>query len=394
MRIGIFTETYEPYVSGVVTSIKVLKEALENMHHDVFIVTANLENRKFLYDKKNRIIYIPGIKTGISNTRLTGFYSKKAMKIIKSWNLDIIHSQTEFGVGAFSRIVAKKLKLPVVHTYHTIYEDYVYYVTHGLFDNLGKKLAIKLTKYYCEKKCDELIVPTNKIKELFENKYHIKKEAHVIPTGIDLRKFTLNKDEKDKVLKLKKKYKIKDDDFIVGSISRLAKEKSIDRLIVAMKTLSTYNSKIKLVIVGDGPDATHLKSLVKKLKLEKNIIFTGLIEYEKVGLYYKLFNVLATFSKTETQGLTIIEALAASIPVLGINDESFKEMILDKYNGYLFKDEEDFIKKVEYLADNQQEYKIMCLNAFNSAYKYSKEVFAADVAKVYANAIMKYKDKE
>ena len=164
MKIGIFTDAYEPHISGVTTSIKMLKKALEKMHHQVYIVTANLISNKFIYDEENKIIYLPGIKTGIYGTKLTGIYSKKAMKIIKDWNLDVIHSQTEFSIGYFSRIVAKKLNIPVVHTYHTLYEDYVHYVTHGYFNNAAKKLAIKITKYYCEKHCDELIVPTEKIK--------------------------------------------------------------------------------------------------------------------------------------------------------------------------------------------------------------------------------------
>ena len=109
MRIGIFTDAYEPHISGVTTSIKMLKTALEQMNHEVYIVTANLNNNKFYYDKENNIINIPGIKTGIYGTKLTNIYSRKAMKIIKNWNLDIIHSQTEFGIGVFSRIIAKKV---------------------------------------------------------------------------------------------------------------------------------------------------------------------------------------------------------------------------------------------------------------------------------------------
>ena len=228
MRIGIFTDTYEPYVSGVTTSINMLKETLENMHHTVYIVTVNLAKHKFIYDEKNKIIYIPGIKTGIYETRLTNFYNNKAMKIIKSWNLDVIHSQTDFGIGMFSRIVSTKLNIPIVHTYHTLYEDYVHYVTHGHFNNLGKKLAIKLTKYFCEKKCDELIVPTPKIKELFEQKYQIKKLVHVIPTGIDTNKFNLNPKMSKEVTKLKQKYNLQSS-FVIGTVGRIAKEKSLDK---------------------------------------------------------------------------------------------------------------------------------------------------------------------
>lgn len=392
MRIGIFTDAYEPHVSGVTTSIKMLKHALENMGHIVFIVTANLTNFKFKYNKEERIIYIPGIKTGIYNTRLTGIYSSKAFKIIKSWNLDIIHSQTEFGVGAFSRIVAKKLSIPVVHTYHTLYEDYVYYVTHGHFDNLGKKLAIKITKYYCEKKCDELIVPTDKIKELFVNKYHITKKINVIPTGIDTKKFELNPEMDKKIKKLKKEYKIKDNEFIIGSVGRIAKEKSFDEEINTIKTLIVEYPKIKLMIIGDGPELENLKKLAQELKIEENVIFTGKVNYDLIPAFYHLFNIMVSFSKTETQGLTIIEGLAASLPVICIKDEAFESMVTNNYNGYLFKDAKEFIKLTKKLIDNPNIYKTMCLNAKNSIYKYSKEVFASDILKVYSNAIDSKKD--
>lgn len=387
MRIGIFTDAYEPHTSGVTTSINMLKASLENMHHEVFIVTANLEKHQFIYNKDKKIIYIPGIKTGIYNTRLTNIYSKKAFKIIKEWHLDVIHSQTEFGIGMFSRIVAKKLNIPVVHTYHTLYEDYVYYVTHGHFDNLGKKLVIKLTKYFCDKKCDELIVPTPKIKELFETKYNITRNINVIPTGIDTTKFEYNEQIQKNLTKLKKQYKLKDTDFLIGSVGRIAKEKSFDILITTFKNLVEKDKNIKLIIVGDGPIKNDLEKLVQKLNLEKNVIFTGLVNYDLIPTYYNLFDCLASFSKTETQGLTIIEALAASTPVVCINDTSFMSMIQNKYNGFLFNNNNEFIEDILTLKENKQLIKDMKLNAKNSIYKYSKEVFASDILKLYSKAI-------
>ncbi len=391
MNIGIFTDAYEPHISGVTTSIKMLKEALEAMGHNVYIVTANLTNHKFIYDKKNKIIYIPGIKTGIYNTRLTNIYSKKAFNIIKEWNLDIIHSQTEFGIGAFSRIVSKKLNIPVVHTYHTLYEDYVYYVTHGFFDNLGKKLVIKITKYFCDKKCNELIVPTTKIKDLFINKYHMTRNINVIPSGIDTKKFELNLNIEKNLKKIRREYKIKNTDFIIGSVGRIAKEKSFDEEIKTIKKLIDLNNNIKLMIIGDGPELENLKNLVKDLNIEKNVIFTGKINYDLIPSYYNLFNIMVSFSKTETQGLTIIEGLASSLPVICIKDESFEAMVLNDYNGYLFKNTEEFINLTLKLISNQKLYDKMCINAKNSVHKYSKEVFASDVLKVYSKAITNYK---
>lgn len=387
MKIGIFTDAYEPHISGVTTSIKMLKTALEKMHHEVYIVTANLDNNKFIYDKKNKIIYLPGIKTGIYETKLTGIYSKKAMKIIKEWNLDVIHSQTEFGVGYFSRIVAKKLNLPIVHTYHTLYEDYVHYVTHGHFDNFAKKLAIKITKYYCEKRCDELIVPTDKIKDLFINKYNIIKQVNVIPTGIDIDKFKITLSMKKNIQTIKNKYKIKDTDFIIGSVGRIAPEKSFDKLFYNIKDMIKVNTNIKVLLVGGGPDLDNLKELTKKLNLENYVIFTDKVNYDLVPTYFNIFNVVVSFSKTETQGLTIIEGLAASKPTLCIEDDSFRAMIEPNYNGYLFKNDTEFKDYIFKLMNDQKLYKDMATNARNSTYKYSKEVFAADILKVYHKAI-------
>jgi len=389
MRIGIFTDAYEPHISGVTTSIKMLKVSLELMEHEVYIITANLNDNKFCYDEENKIISIPGIKTGIYGTKLTNVYSSKAMKIIKNWNLDVIHSQTEFGIGCFSRIVAKKLNLPIVHTYHTLYEDYVYYVTHGHFDKFGRKVAIGITKYFCDKKCDELIVPTDKIKELFINKYGINRNINVIPTGIDTTKFQLNEKIEKEVSKLKKKYNINKNDFVIGAVGRVAQEKSFDKLIQAMKQLVKMNDNFKLIIVGDGPDIENLKKMAKDLKIDKNVIFTGKVKYDLIPAYYNLFDIMTSFSTTETQGLTIIEALAASVPVICVDDDSFKEMIQNKYNGFLFSDEEEFIKLVLELKSNNELYNLMTVNARNSIYRYSKEVFASDILKVYFKAVEK-----
>ncbi len=386
MKIGLFTEVYPPYVSGVSTSVKMLKEALENMHHTVYVVTANLENNKFKYDEKERVLYLPGIKTGIYETKLTTIYSNKALKIIKNWHLDVIHSQTEFGVGAFSRIVAKKFNIPVVHTYHTLYEDYVYYVTHGHFDKLGKKLAIKLTKFYCDKKCDELIVPTQKI-ALLLNSYGIKKNIHIIPTGIDTQRFNLTQDLEKRINKLKTKYKIKKDDFIIGTVGRVAIEKSFGKELKDFQKLLEIAPKVKLMIIGDGPELNNLKQLAKDLDIADKVIFTGKVPYEKMPEHYHLFNVMTSFSITETQGLTIIEGLAASIPIVCINDKSFQEMIENDYNGLFFNNTEEFIKAILELMNKTPKYNEMVINAKNSIYKYSKEVFASEVLKVYHKAI-------
>ena len=388
MRIGIFTDSYYPHISGVATSIEMLKEALEEEGHKVFIVAPNLDNMKLIYDDKKEIIWLPGIKTGMYKLRLAEFYSIKAMKIIKEkWKLDIVHTQTEFPVSHFGRIVARKLNIPIVHTYHTLYEDYIYYITHGHFKKSANKAVIDFTSNYCNKKCDELIVTTKKIKELFDKKYHIKKHINVIPSGIDIKKFYGSNSLKKKAKEIRKKYKINDDDFIIGSVGRVAEEKSFDKIIYNLVDLVKSNDKIKFMLIGDGPDLNNLKELAKKLKVEKNIIFTGLIDYNEVPSYYQAFDVMVSFSTTETQGMTIVEGLAASKPVVCIDDFSFRSMVQNNFNGFIFKNDEQYKKYILDLLYDKELYKTMSMNAKSSVYSYSKEVFASRVLKVYYQAI-------
>ena len=117
MRVGLFTDTYPPYINGVSTSTLMLKRALEKAGHQVYVVTVNIENMKLEYNEKERVLRMPGIPTGIYDYRLTEPYSIKALKQIKDWKLDVIHTQTEFGLGTFARIISKQCGIPLVHTY-------------------------------------------------------------------------------------------------------------------------------------------------------------------------------------------------------------------------------------------------------------------------------------
>ena len=148
MKIGIFSDTYTPYINGVTTSIVMLKNALEKKGHTVYIVTVNNEDFHFKYEEDERTIRLAGVPIGIYDYRLTGIYPLKAINKIKKWDLDVIHSQTEFGVGTFARIIAKQFNIPLVHTYHTMYEDYIHYITHGYFNKSSKKLVEYFTIFY------------------------------------------------------------------------------------------------------------------------------------------------------------------------------------------------------------------------------------------------------
>ncbi|MBO5530476.1 MAG: glycosyltransferase [Bacilli bacterium] len=391
MRIGIFTDTYLPYVSGLVTSELMLKRSLESMGHEVFVVTANLESFKFINDKKEKVIKVPGLPIGIYDARLTGIYSVSAINVIKKWKLDIIHTQTEFGIGTFARIVSKQLNIPLVHTYHTMYEDYIYYITKGHFDKPSKKLIEYLTKFYCDKTVSELIVPSRKIYNFFNKKYDVNKKINIIGTGIDIDRFKKENFNKEDIEDLKNKYKIEKDDFIIGSVSRLAKEKSIDRLIITFKGILEKIPKAKLLIVGDGPDKEELMELAKVNKVDNNVIFTGKVDIEKVQVFYQLMDTFVTFSTTETQGLTVLEAMASSVPVLAIKDDSFIDSVEHNKTGYLFNTDEEYIDYIYKLYSDKKIYKEFSNNSRELSKKHSSEAFGKSVYEVYLHTIENYK---
>lgn len=385
MRIGIFTDTYPPYINGVSTSIQMLEKALKRKGHQVFIVTVNPENMTYKYE--NNIIRIPGIPTGIYDYRLTGIYPVRAIKTIKKWDLDIIHSHTEFGIGTFARIIAKQLNIPLVHTYHTMYEDYVHYITKGYFNDTSKKIVEYLTKFYCDKTAKELIVPTKKAYDLFKEKYKVDKDVHIIPTGIEIEKFYKENLDNKKLERIREKYKINKNDFIILYVGRLGEEKNVDFLLDNQEYFVKNNKSVKLLIVGDGPDYKKYVNKVKKLNLEENIIFTGKVPYNNIQYYYNLGNIFVTASTTETQGLTLIEAMAASIPVVCINDESFKNTVIDGLNGFIFNNKKDYRKKIDDVINNKELLKKLGRQAKISTTQYSSKYYAERVLDVYEKTI-------
>lgn len=388
MRIGIFADTYPPFINGVSTSITMLRSALMKMGHEVFVVTVNPDSMHYVFDEDEHIIRLPGIPVGIYDYRLTGIYPIKAINKVKEWNLDIIHSHTEFGVGMFARIMAKQLDIPIVHTYHTMYEDYVYYITKGHFDAASKKIVEYLTKFFCDKTVTELIVPTKKAYDLFKQKYEYDRNIHIVPTGIDVERFYIENNDAKVTASLRRKYGLKKDDFVILTVGRLALEKNVSFLINNHKRLVQKYPNCKLLIVGDGPDADTYKELALKNGIASSVIFTGKIPYDEIPKYYQLGTIFTTASNTETQGLTPLEAMAASIPVIALDDDAFRDVVIDGLNGILFSNDEEYQQAVEKMITDKKLYKRMCDQARINAEAHSSKYYAEKVLDVYNKAIL------
>lgn len=387
MRIGLFTDAYPPVINGVSTSVLMLKQGLEKLGHEVYVVTVN--NESFSYKKEDHILKLPGFPIGIMDFRQSGIYSVRALNIIKKWRLNIIHTHTEFSIGTFARLISKQLNIPLVHTYHTMYEEYIYYITKGYFDSASKKLVEYLTLFLCDKTIDELIVPTEKTKDLFKEKYKVKRDVHVIPTGINVSRFYSENVNKKEVEELKKELSIKQKDFVIMYLGRIAKEKNLSFLIDNFVDVLKRIPNAKMYIVGDGPDVNNLIQSSKKQGLSKKITFVGKVPLDEVPKYYNLCDVFVTSSTSETQGLTVLEAMAASKPVVAINDESFKLVIESKKDGILFETKEEYIDAINELYKNKSFYSQISKNARKKAKTYSAEEYAKKVLKVYEKVINK-----
>ena len=383
MRIGLFTDTYPPFINGVSTSVLMLKKALEKQGHQVYVVTVNNESLRYRLDEDGTVLRIPGIPIGIYDYRLTGIYPVRAINTIRKWKLDVIHSHTEFGIGTFARAFAKQFNIPLVHTYHTMYEDYVHYITKGYFNRSSKKIVEYLTMFYCDTTANALIVPTKKTYDLFKEKYDYNKAIHIIPTGIELDRFYLENMNEDNIDKINKKYGFRKSDFIIIFVGRIAQEKNIEFLLDAHLDLVKKHKNIKLVIVGDGPDVPKYKDFINEHHMEKNIIMTGRVPYDEMPSYYHIADVFTTASLSETQGLTVIEAMAASLAPVCINDECFRNVITDDLNGKIYNDKDEYIKSILELYNDHKKLEDLSYNARLHSEVHSSKYYAERVLEVY-----------
>ena len=394
MRVGIFTESYPPLVNGVSTSILMLEHALTKLGHEVFIITVSDNKKDYALENNGHILRLPSVNlANCYDYKMTSVYPIKAVNMIKKMNLDVIHSNVEFTVGIFARVVSEQLSIPLVHTYHTNWEDYTHYITKNkkILDDICKKLLKYLVVFFEDKTVTELIVPSNKIYNLFKDKYKFTKNIHIIQTGIETSKFYKENFNLKDINSLKKKLGIKKKDFVVMTVSRLAKEKSVDRIINNHKELVKKYSNMKLLIVGDGPDIDKLKDEAKSLGVSDSVIFTGKVPLSDIPIYYQLGNVFVTASKSETQGLTVVEAISSSLPVVAVKDDSFVNSVIEDFNGFVFTDDEKYINSISKLYEDKDLYNRLSNQSRLLSEDFSSEYFALKVLKVYETAIENYK---
>lgn len=389
MNIALFSDTYLPDINGVATSTHILKKELKKHGHHVLVVTTILPHDSDYIDEDNDILRLPGIDLKkLYGYRASNIYSFKGMKELKEFQPDIIHVQTEFGIGIFGKIAGEILNVPVCYTYHTMWADYSHYIAPGnikAVDQAAKKVIEKISKIYGNS-CSELIVPSQKTADALIS-YGISNSIHVIPTGLELDDFSIENKKQQQIDKIIQEYQLQDK-FVVIFLGRIAPEKSIDILIDAMEDIVKVKDNICLMVVGGGPQLDELKDIVEKKNLQQYIYFTGPKESQYVPSFYHASDLFVSASVTETQGLTFIEAMASGIPVLARYDKNLDGVICDGRNGYFFKDKDDLVQKIIDLS--QSDLSQLSAAAIEDAQQYSSENFYQKILQTYEQALSKH----
>lgn len=388
MNIGIFTDTYSPQINGVVSSILTLEKELRKQGHHVYIFTISHPSPHKDSNYVYRLSSIPFMF--LKDHRVGILYSNRMIRKIKRLKLDLVVSQTEFSLGIFAKLVAKKLNLPIVHTYHTMYEEYMHYISKGI--HFSPNIARKYSKTFCNG-VSGVIAPTRKTERLLKS-YGVTAPIRVIPTGIDFSPFNKDNYTETEILALKEAFHLSCDDPIILFVGRVAKEKSIDMILQALPEVLKVIPNAKLVIVGDGPSRLALEELATKLNIHDSVIFTGMQPWNTIGKFYQLGHVFVSASVSETQGLTFAEAMAASLPVIARKDESIIGLIREGYNGKLFETTEELSKALINILQDANTATKLGSQACYSVKPLSAEVFGHNVFAYYEEILKNHSSKK
>lgn len=381
MKIGLFTDTYFPQVSGVSTSIKLLKDELIKRGHQVIIFTTTDPQAR----GEEGIVRLPSVPfVSFEDRRVAYGGFDRCLKIAREYELDIVHTHTEFSLGLAGRFVASRLKIPTVHTYHTMYENYTHYILKGY---LIRPLHVKLlSKMFCSG-ADGIIAPSQLTYDTLRQ-YGIKEKMAIIPTGVTIPTYDANVKSQ-----LRQQLNLADDHQVLLSLSRLSKEKNIAAVIEAMAMLHPQLPQARLVIVGDGPERDALEKQVTQLQLQSCVQFTGQIDHDSVWKYYQMADLYVNASTSESQGLTYLEAFANQLPIIAKRNDYLAEIMTNASFGQLFEEEETFAQTILAYLTAKQANEIAPIDS-QLLRPLSADYFGEQVEQFYQEVIQTYQQTE
>ncbi|MDD5194703.1 MAG: glycosyltransferase [Candidatus Omnitrophica bacterium] len=334
MRILMMTNTYFPLVGGLEQSVHSFSEEFKSLGHEVLIVTPAFGGAPKEEPGVLRIDAIQKFKGTIFSVNFP--VSGLLTRLMKEFVPDMVHSHTPFFMGDFALRLSRQHAIPLVFTYHTMFEQYVH---DWPVQNEGvKRFMVKLAAGYANL-VDQVIVPSESVQEILL-KRGVKTPMEVIPTGVDAQRFS-----KGDGLAVRKLNQIPPDALVVGHAGRLAPEKNLEFLTNCLVELLKKDPRVHALIVGLGPSQDLIKETFKQAGLENRLHLTGVLRYQDLVDAYYAMDVFAFASLSETQGIVLIEAMAAGLPVVALDAPGAREVVEDYHNGRLLNemDQKSFV---------------------------------------------------
>ena len=372
MKILITTDWFATETNGVVTSVKNLAEELNKKGHDVRILT--LSDSRYSH-REGSVYYIRSIPLKVyPGVRMPLSYRHRLIKELIEWKPDVIHSQCEFFSFQFALYISKKTGAPLVHTYHTLYEQYVGYVMPSR--RIGEKVVKTFSRRRL-KKVQKVVAPTSKVEDALVG-YGLRNDISVVPSGISLEQHQVRITHEERQNK-RHELGISDDQLVLINLGRLGNEKNLSELMEFFAKAQKNNKNLVFLIVEDGPAKEELERQSKELGVADKVIFTGMVKPTEVQMYYQLGDVFVSASTSETQGLTYVEAAANGLPLLCRQDLCLKDVLAEGENGFDYTSEEEFMEKLDVLAEDE--------NLRSEAGKKSEEIAASFDKSAFGEAI-------
>ena len=382
MKIGIFTDTFYPEVNGVATSCLNLYKELEHRGHEVHVYAPKCKGWESF--QSDRLHYLESAQFLLLKDRNVALPGYGTIRQALEMRFDVVHTNSEFVMGFLGRYVARHTGCARVHTYHTVWEDYTYYITHGVGDSAAKNLTKRYSEWWCDR-FDRVVVPTAKTENLLRQ-YGVEAPIEIIPSGMDLRRFAPERHSLLEREATREECGVPEGKRVLLYIGRLAKEKNMEKILRVFPALVRRCPDVQLVIIGEGPLKQTLWNQARELGVENSVSIVGAKPWEEIDKYYAIGDVFVSASHSETQGLTYIEAAASGLCVCAVNDPCLLGVFQDGVSAILAgESDEDLL--VSLILAFSPVGKGIRFNAVEAAKPYSTEQFAERIEHCYRSAI-------
>ncbi len=323
MRIGMLIDRYKPYISGITNYVSINKSFLEKAGHEVFVFTFGGLDYPDDEPEIHRSIGLPLLNSGYY---LGLDYKRDSLRLLHT--MHVAHVHHPFISGQIALRHCRPRGIPIVYTVHTRYDLYTQAYLPMFPESMGEAAMRAFLPFFCSK-CDLVVAPTEGMRKVLEA-FGVNSPVKVIPNGVDLQPFFQNERKVDRA-----SLGLKPDDFILIYVGRIAPEKNLDFLLQCFTEAACTQENLKLLLVGEGPEFDPLVSRCKLMDMSERIIFTGLVPYDEISAYLRLADAFITTSLTEVHPLSLIEAMATGLPVIGIDSPGVGDLIIDEKSGFL-----------------------------------------------------------